>query len=66
MEFLVTYEAGVYRFVVRSTDPDVEYEEEFELVDLGEVRQTVHELVEEIARPDEDFEGGTWGDDEEF
>lgn len=65
MEFIVTYEAGVYRFLVRSTDPDVDYEEEFELSDVNEAKTTVKELIDEIARPDEEFEEDVWGDPRE-
>lgn len=65
MEFIVAYEAGIYRFLVRSTDPDVDYEEEFELSDINEAKMTVKELLEEIARPDEEFSEDVWGDPRE-
>lgn len=65
MEFTVTYEGGVYRFLIRSTDPDMDYEEEFELTDLGEARSTVEELIERLALPDEEFAEDVWGDTED-
>lgn len=65
MKFTVEFEAGVYRFLVESTAPGVDYAEEFELSDVNEAKMTVKELIEEIAQDDEDFGEDVWGEPRE-
>ena len=49
MQFTVTYENGVWAFVVESTDPSSDYHEEFEITDESEAKTAAAELIEEIA-----------------
>ena len=65
MQFTVSFVAGVYHFLVESTEPGVDYEEEFELADVNEAKMTARELIEEIAQDDEDFGEDVWGDPRE-
>jgi len=49
MQFTVTYENGVWAFVVEGTDPGSDYHEEFEITDESEAKTAAAELIEEIA-----------------
>jgi len=49
MQFTVTYENGVWTFVVEGTDSTSDHHEEFEITDESEAKTTAAELIEEIA-----------------
>jgi hypothetical protein len=57
MEFRVVFEAGTWIFQVSSSPEEDSYYEEFEITDLNEARDAVWDLVEEISRAEEDFDG---------
>lgn len=57
MEFSVVFEDGAWVFRVTSTGDGPTYIEEFEITDFDEACAAAVELIEEIAREDDDFDG---------
>lgn len=49
MRFTVTFEGGVFKFLVETLDADDSFVEEFELVDVNEAREQALELLDEIS-----------------
>lgn len=62
MRFTVTFEAGVYTFLVESLGSADTFVEEFELIDANEAKETVWELIDEISATSDD-EGDDFVDD---
>ncbi len=69
MRFTVTFEGGVFTFLVESLNADETFVEEFELIDVNEAKETVWELIDEISAPtsdaDDDFVDDLFKDDGE-
>jgi hypothetical protein len=69
MRFTVTFEGGVFTFLVESLNADETFVEEFELIDVNEAKETVWELIDEISAPasdaDADFVDDLFKDDGE-